>query len=182
MDDYRSYNFLGAHFTDIDGIDGVLFAVWAPNADAVNVTGDFNNWSGTANPMTKADDSGIWSVFIPGLREWDAYKYEIHAVVCNFTPAVCEGYRIGVPYNCKYCEIFNSDRMEPGGSGFNGTAVYYAKRQKWHNRDYMIEINIPPLAAVYFKPATISGEELTAEAVQLETPAASISLSSLSLR
>lgn len=101
-------------------------------------------------------------------------------VVCNFTPAVCEGYRIGVPYNCKYCEIFNSDRMELGGSGFNGTAVYYAKRQKWHNRDYMIEINIPPLAAVYFKPAAISGEELTAEAVQLETPTASISISSLS--
>ncbi|MEA4847217.1 MAG: 1,4-alpha-glucan branching protein GlgB [Clostridiaceae bacterium] len=76
--DGRSYDFLGAHFTNIDGIDGALFAVWAPNAGDVYVIGDFNGWKGINSPMTKADDSGIWSIFIPGVKEWDMYKYEIH--------------------------------------------------------------------------------------------------------
>ena len=76
---YRSYGFLGAHFTNINGTDGAQFLVWAPNADAVHLIGDFNNWRSGANPMSKDDNSGIWSVFVPGLREWVMYKYEIHS-------------------------------------------------------------------------------------------------------
>lgn len=75
---YRSYEFLGAHLTDINGTDGAVFRVWAPNADAVFLIGDFNNWNGTESPMSRADASGIWSIFIPGLKCWDMYKYEIH--------------------------------------------------------------------------------------------------------
>lgn len=88
--------------------------------------------------------------------------------VCNFTPSVYENYKIGVPYNCKYYEIFNSDQSEYGGSGFGSTAVFTAVKKKWHNRNYMIEINVPPLAVVYFKPAGIPGELKEAESVQLE--------------
>jgi 1,4-alpha-glucan branching enzyme len=75
---YRSYEFLGAHFTNIDGLDGALFNVWAPNAVEVCLMGDFNGWDGTGSHMLKIDNSGIWSIFIPGLKEWDMYKYEIH--------------------------------------------------------------------------------------------------------
>lgn len=74
---YRSYDFLGAHFMNIDGIDGAMFRVWAPNAVAVSLIGDFNNWKGEGFRMVKSSDSGIWSIFIPGLKEWDMYKYEI---------------------------------------------------------------------------------------------------------
>jgi len=76
--DYRSYNFLGAHFTNIDGINGAVFRIWAPNAEAIYLIGDFNNWKGTEYTMVKGTDSGIWSIFIPNLKEWDMYKYEIH--------------------------------------------------------------------------------------------------------
>lgn len=90
-------------------------------------------------------------------------------IVCNFTPSVYENYKMGVPYNCKYYEIINSDRTEYGGSGFGSTAVFTAVKKKWHNRNYMIEINVPPLAVVYFKPEGIPEELKEAETVQLES-------------
>ncbi|MHB1394775.1 MAG: 1,4-alpha-glucan branching protein GlgB [Clostridia bacterium] len=76
---YRSYDFLGAHLTYIDGLEVAVFRVWAPNAASISLIGDFNNWKGEAFQLAKTDDSGIWSVSIPGLKEWDMYKYEIHA-------------------------------------------------------------------------------------------------------
>lgn len=75
---YRSYDFLGAHLMNIDGLDGAMFQVWAPNATAINLIGDFNSWKSEDFSMVKLMDSGIWSIFIPGLKEWDMYKYEIH--------------------------------------------------------------------------------------------------------
>jgi len=77
--DYRSYDFLGAHIDNIDGICGTVFRIWAPNADAVYLIGDFNSWKGADFSMAKDADSGIWSIFIPNLSEWDMYKYEVHA-------------------------------------------------------------------------------------------------------
>lgn len=76
---YRSYDFLGAHLTNTDGLEVAVFRVWAPNADSVSLLGDFNGWKGAGFAMEKTDDSGIWSAFIPGLKELDMYKYEIHA-------------------------------------------------------------------------------------------------------
>jgi len=75
---YRSYDFLGAHIACADGAEGAVFSVWAPNAGFVGLAGDFNGWDGTKNPMTRHEESGIWSTFVPGLRQWDMYKYEIH--------------------------------------------------------------------------------------------------------
>ncbi|HYE84430.1 MAG TPA: 1,4-alpha-glucan branching protein GlgB [Clostridia bacterium] len=75
---YRSYDFLGAHLVNIDGADGAVFRVWAPNAADVRLIGEFNDWNGTGSTMSKADDTGIWSIFVPGAKEWDMYKYEIH--------------------------------------------------------------------------------------------------------
>ena len=68
---------LGAHPILHEGLDGWRFAVWAPNAQRVSVVGDFNMWDGRRHPMRKRQDSGLWEIFIPGLREAAAYKYEI---------------------------------------------------------------------------------------------------------
>lgn len=76
---FRSYDFLGAHITTIEGCEGALFRVWAPNAAAVSLIGSFNDWKAEGYAMTKSEDSGIWSIFVPGLKEWEMYKYEITA-------------------------------------------------------------------------------------------------------
>ncbi|HEY0736045.1 MAG TPA: 1,4-alpha-glucan branching protein GlgB [Herpetosiphonaceae bacterium] len=73
---YNTYLKLGAHLTTIDGVAGVEFAVWAPNAQRVSVLGDWNWWDGRVHPM-QPRDSGIWELFIPGLTEGTAYKYEL---------------------------------------------------------------------------------------------------------
>jgi 1,4-alpha-glucan branching enzyme len=77
---HRSYRKLGAHLCSIDGLRGVHFAVWAPNAEAVHLMASFNGWSRTATPMQHFDrDTGIWSAFLPGLEEGTSYKYCITA-------------------------------------------------------------------------------------------------------
>lgn len=72
---YQSYRFLGSHASERDSVRGVHFAVWAPNAKQVNVSGSFNGWDGRNHGMTAAD--GIWTLFIPELEEGTLYKYEI---------------------------------------------------------------------------------------------------------
>ncbi|MDT8452518.1 MAG: 1,4-alpha-glucan branching protein GlgB [Gammaproteobacteria bacterium] len=71
------YRILGAHPKTIDGIDGVLFATWAPNAARVSVIGDFNSWDGRRHPMRSRGGSGVWELFIPGLENKTLYKFEI---------------------------------------------------------------------------------------------------------
>ncbi|SEK45020.1 1,4-alpha-glucan branching protein GlgB [Nitrosovibrio tenuis] len=74
---WQAYRTLGSHAREIDGIAGVLFAVWAPNAERVSVVGDFNRWDGRIHPMTVHGFSGVWELFIPGLPPGSLYKYEI---------------------------------------------------------------------------------------------------------
>ncbi|MEM7760786.1 MAG: 1,4-alpha-glucan branching enzyme [Cyanobacteria bacterium P01_A01_bin.40] len=73
---HRIYEKLGAHPTEIDGIAGVYFALWAPNARNVSILGDFNSWDGRSHQMRKGS-SGIWELFIPELTFGAAYKYEV---------------------------------------------------------------------------------------------------------
>lgn len=74
---YEIYHLLGAHPYVIDGIHGVLFAVWAPNAMRVSVVGDFNHWDGRVHQMRRLWDSGIFELFIPTANVGDHYKFEI---------------------------------------------------------------------------------------------------------
>lgn len=71
------YRLLGAHHKTIDGIDGVLFATWAPNASRVSITGDFNYWDGRIHPMRSRGDCGVWELFIPGVKHGTLYKFEL---------------------------------------------------------------------------------------------------------
>ena len=66
---YRAYDKLGAHPGVVDGVAGVAFAVWAPNARRVSVVGDFNDWDGRRHPMRLHPGNGIWEIFVPGWRQ-----------------------------------------------------------------------------------------------------------------
>ncbi|HMM47277.1 MAG TPA: 1,4-alpha-glucan branching protein GlgB [Thiobacillaceae bacterium] len=74
---FEIWKVLGARVKRIDGIDGTLFAVWAPAVQRVSVVGDFNEWDGRRHPMRCRGASGVWELFIPGLAAGNAYKYEI---------------------------------------------------------------------------------------------------------
>lgn len=74
---YEIYNKLGAHLITHQDVQGVLFAVWAPNAKRVSVVGNFNDWDSRRHIMRPRGASGVWEIFIPHLEEWSIYKYEI---------------------------------------------------------------------------------------------------------
>ena len=73
----HAYRYLGAHHRNVDGIAGILFATWAPNAERVSVIGDFNQWDGRRHPMRNRGGSGIWELFIPGIDAGVPYKFEL---------------------------------------------------------------------------------------------------------
>lgn len=74
---YRIFEKLGAHPLVQDGVAGVNFAVWSPNADRISVIGTFNHWDGRFHQMSRHEESGVWELFIPDLKEGELYKYEI---------------------------------------------------------------------------------------------------------
>ncbi|MEW5728104.1 MAG: 1,4-alpha-glucan branching enzyme, partial [Pseudomonadota bacterium] len=73
----RTFEKMGSHCATVDGVKGVHFAVWAPNAKRVSVVGDFNGWDGRRHVMRFRHDAGVWELFIPGLGNGTLYKYEI---------------------------------------------------------------------------------------------------------
>ena len=75
---WQCYNKLGAQLRSIDGVEGVNFAVWAPNASSVSLVGDFNAWDGRRHPMRKHIPGGLWELFVPGLSEGTLYKFQIN--------------------------------------------------------------------------------------------------------
>ena len=85
LDDYLAregthrqlYRRLGAQLIRHEGVDGVLFAVWAPNATRVSVVGDFNQWDGRRCQMRRRFDSGLWEIFVPELTVGAVYKFEL---------------------------------------------------------------------------------------------------------
>ena len=74
---YRIYHRLGAHLCELEDVSGVSFAIWAPNAQRVSVVGKFNQWDGRRHPMRSRGATGLWELFIPGIGEWEIYKFEI---------------------------------------------------------------------------------------------------------
>ena len=96
--DRRLYDKLGAHPRVLDGVAGVGFAVWAPNAQRVSVVGDFNGWDGRYHPMRPLGVSGVWELFVPGLGPGTLYKFEVrdcHGQVSLRTDPF--GFRFEVP-------------------------------------------------------------------------------------
>ncbi|MBP7461927.1 MAG: 1,4-alpha-glucan branching protein GlgB [Candidatus Delongbacteria bacterium] len=115
---HYAYNFLGSHSMTVDGIGGVLFAVWAPSARSISVVGDFNRWDGRLHPMRIRGSSGIWELFIPNLGEGCLYKYEIH-------PQQGDPFLKSDPYGY-YQE------MRP-----KTASIVYEHRYHWQDADYI---------------------------------------------
>jgi 1,4-alpha-glucan branching enzyme len=74
---YDAYDIMGAHKKTIDGVSGVCFTVWAPNAQRVSVLGEFNMWEGNRNIMRRVNDTAVFELFVPGVNVGDTYKFEI---------------------------------------------------------------------------------------------------------
>ena len=93
------YRRLGAHMAMVEGVAGVAFAVWAPNARRVSVIGDFNGWDGRVHPMRLHPGVGVWEIFLPGLKPGSLYKYEILAGDGNLLPAKADpfGFAAEIP-------------------------------------------------------------------------------------
>jgi 1,4-alpha-glucan branching enzyme len=97
---YRAWEKFGSHHVTVDGITGVHFAVWAPNAQRVSVVGDFNSWDGRTHPMRRLVPSGIWEIFIPDLPDGACYKYEVRTAAGHLLEkADPYGQRFEVPPN-----------------------------------------------------------------------------------
>ena len=77
---FKLFEKMGSHLIKVDGAEGTHFALWAPNAEAVSVVGDFNGWNRDSHPLrVRSDGSGIWEGFIPGLGNGTIYKYHIQS-------------------------------------------------------------------------------------------------------
>ena len=75
----HAYEFFGSHRDVQDGKPGAVFRVWAPNARSVSVVGDFDHWDRGRHPMNKISDGGIWELFVPGIKQYDNYKYSVES-------------------------------------------------------------------------------------------------------
>jgi 1,4-alpha-glucan branching enzyme len=82
----RLFDKLGAHPTEVEGLPGVSFGVWAPNAQRVSVVGSFNHWDGRCHPMRFHPGNAVWELFIPGLEPGELYKYEIRGIHGELMP------------------------------------------------------------------------------------------------
>jgi len=113
---------LGAHVHSIDGVDGVAFAVWAPNARAVSVVGEFNDWDGRRHSMRKRYECGVWEIFLPGVKVGDRYKYEIKSSSGTVLPLKAD------PYAAR------AERPPATASVVEGDSDYRWNDQAWMSR------------------------------------------------
>ena len=118
-----SYKYLGNHKAEHEGKEGIAFSVWAPNAKAVYLVGDFNNWDETSHALERFENSGIWTTFTTELKEGDNYKYNVigYDGVSRFKSD---------PYGT-YSEL------RPN----TASIVYESSDYKWNDKNYLDEKN-----------------------------------------
>lgn len=92
---YQAFQKMGAQLTEMGDVQGVSFAVWAPNAKRVSVVGDFNNWDGRRHQMRMRHEVGVWEIFVPGMQEGDLYMYEIKHAHGYLLPLKADPYAFG---------------------------------------------------------------------------------------
>ncbi len=115
---YEAWRSMGAHLMDIDGVPGCRFSVWAPNAEMVGVSGDFNQWDPYRHPM-RSRNGGLWELFIPGVRVGEIYKYFVRSRIFGAAGLKCD------PYG------FASEKPPKQGSVVWDLARYQWKDQQW---------------------------------------------------
>jgi 1,4-alpha-glucan branching enzyme len=117
---YRLYDKLGAHLIEQDGVAGTHFAVWAPNADAVYLVGDFNHWQTGDQRLQPRGSSGVWAGFFPGIGPGTLYKFAVHS---RF-----QGYRVQ-----KADPFAFASEIRPQ----TASKVWDLNRYQWHDADWM---------------------------------------------
>ncbi|MBE2271673.1 MAG: 1,4-alpha-glucan branching protein GlgB, partial [Anaerolinea sp.] len=115
-----SYEKLGAHVVNIDGITGVNFVVWAPSAQRVSVIGDFNGWDARLHPMRLHPGNGIWELFIPGIGEGSIYRFNIHSRYNSYRADKSDPYAFFVEKRPK-----------------NASVVYTVEGYEWNDAAWM---------------------------------------------
>jgi 1,4-alpha-glucan branching enzyme len=126
---------LGAHVMDHDGVSGTHFAVWAPNAQRVSVVGDFNGWDGRHNPMRGRGQTGVWEIFMPGLGDGEAYKYELLGPDGTLLPQKADPFGFGAEHPPKTASVV---RKLDGHKWRDGN--WMTKREALHRIDQPISI------------------------------------------
>ena len=135
---YETYKMFCPYPDNQDGVDGWGFAVWAPNASAVSVVGDFNNWQAGQTPMAKEYD-GVWRVFVPGLKQFDNYKFAITDQGGN-TVFKCDPYAL------------HSETAPANASKLYDIEQYHWKDNKWMKN----RVNYNPYGSPMFKNSPAS--------------------------
>ena len=105
----RAYEKLGAHPRTLDGVAGVAFALWAPNARRVSVVGPFNNWDGRCHVMRRRVEAGIWEIFVPGLDAGELYKFEIKGPEGSLLPLKADPFALRAELPPRTASIVASD-------------------------------------------------------------------------
>jgi 1,4-alpha-glucan branching enzyme len=105
---FEIYEKLGAKVITINGVKGVRFAVWAPNAKKVSVVGNFNNWNEKSHLMGNVKKSGVWALFIPGLDDGEIYKYAIYVKEGNYVQMKADPFAFQTELRPKTASIVNS--------------------------------------------------------------------------
>ncbi len=126
----RLWQALGSHRRTIDGIDGVAFALWAPNARRVSVVGDFNDWDGRRHPMRKRVECGVWEIFIPGACEGARYKYELEGTGGARLPLKADPLARYAQLRPQNASIVHATHAPPWQDG-----AWMASREKRQRRD-----------------------------------------------
>ncbi len=147
---YDIYKKMGAHVVTNKRKKGVYFAVWAPHAAKMHVVGAFNEWSETANPMTKVGPIGIWEAFIEGVKVGDIYKYMI-------TTEAGDKFFKADPYG-------NQTELRPG----TASIVADISNMKWHDRNWIKarekqNIDEVPMSIYEVHPGSWKKHEVTEE-------------------
>ncbi len=114
---------LGAHLCEVQGVSGVLFAVWAPNAKGVSVIGDWNEWDTRRHPMRSRGQSGVWELFLPGVPEGSIYKYEVRSAPGPFA----------AQQKADPCGFYAEMRPR------SGSIVFSLDRYRWQDETWMVE-------------------------------------------
>ncbi|MDH3662549.1 MAG: 1,4-alpha-glucan branching protein GlgB [Alphaproteobacteria bacterium] len=131
----RLWERLGAHLVEHQGVEGVHFAVWAPNARRVSVVGDFNQWDGRRHPMRLHPDTGVWEIFLPDVTEGAAYKYEIKDRGGHCLPLKADPFAFGAELRPKTASVVRDV------SNFSwGDEVWFGSRASRHGPDAPVSI------------------------------------------
>ena len=126
---------LGAHVMAHDGVQGTHFALWAPNASRVSVIGDFNRWDGRRNPMRRRGQTGVWEIFMPGLTEGEAYKYELLDGKGTLLPQKADPFGFGAEHPPKTASVIR----KLDGHVWTDKA-WMSKREALHRIDQPISV------------------------------------------